>query len=84
MVAPRELRQSARRQRILIFASHTLWNHLLAEGFVDELHLMIGGVVIGDGVRAFETPPTVTLRLLDVRRLEGSENVLVKYGVGSA
>lgn len=45
---------------------------------------MIGEVVIGDGVRAFETPPTVTLRLLDVRRLEGSEKVLVKYGVGSA
>lgn len=38
---------------------------------------MIGAVVIGDGVRAFETPSTATLRLLDVHQLQGPENVLV-------
>lgn len=44
---------------------------------------MIGAVVIGNGVRAFEVPSTATLRLLDANQLEGSETVLVKYEVRS-
>lgn len=75
--------KQANGNEILIFAGHTLWNDLLAEGLVDELHLMIGAVVIGNGVRAFEVPSTATLRLLDANQLEGSETVLVKYEVRS-
>ncbi len=63
---------------ILVFGSGTLWNDLLAAGLVDELHLMIGGVV-GDGVRAFDSTPA--LRLLDVERREGSDNVVHRYEV---
>jgi hypothetical protein len=39
-----------------MFGSHILWNDLLVNGLVDELHFMIAGVV-GEGVRAFETRP---------------------------
>ena len=63
---------------ILMFGSRTLWNDLLAAGLIDELHLMIGGVV-GDGVRAFDSTPA--LRLLDVERRQGSDNVLHRYPV---
>ena len=50
------LKESPGRE-ILMFGSHLLWNALLANGFVDELHFMIGAGVVGEGVRAFETRP---------------------------
>jgi len=67
---------------ILMFGSRTLWNDLLSAGLVDELHLMIGGIV-GDGVRAFDQAdaPGPALRLLDVERRDGSDNVLHRYEV---
>jgi dihydrofolate reductase len=64
----------------LVFGSRTLWNDLLAAGLVDELHLMVGPVVLGQGVRAFDAPPP-GLRLQDTRRFDGSDNVLLVYGV---
>ncbi|HEX3141207.1 MAG TPA: dihydrofolate reductase family protein, partial [Rhizobacter sp.] len=39
---------------VLVFGSHVLWNELLAQGLVDELHLLMGSVLLGGGVRAFE------------------------------
>jgi dihydrofolate reductase len=66
---------------ILIFGSHFLWNDLLANGLVDELHLMIGAGVVGEGVRAFETRPTGSLRLLDARTFDGSSLLLARYAV---
>jgi dihydrofolate reductase len=66
---------------VLVFGSRTLWNDLLAHGLVDELHLMVGAVVLGGGTPAFEGQPPVALRTLAVRKLDGSENVLVRYGV---
>jgi dihydrofolate reductase len=67
---------------ILMFGSRTLWNDLLAHGLVDELHLLIGAVVLGGGMPAFEGQPPVSLRRVEVRGLEGSDNVLVRYEVG--
>lgn len=68
-------------QDILIFGSHLLWNDLLAAGLVDELHLMIGAGVVGEGIRAFETRPSGSLRLLDTRIFDGSSLLLARYSV---
>jgi dihydrofolate reductase len=66
---------------ILMFGSRTLWNDLLAGGLVDELHLMVGPAVLGGGTPAFGAGPVPPLRLADVRRREGSENLLLRYEV---
>jgi len=66
---------------IVVTGSRTLWNDLLAHGLVDELHLMVGNVILGAGVRAFEGNPDVSLRLIDLRRWEESNNVLLRYEV---
>ncbi|MEV0720574.1 dihydrofolate reductase family protein [Asanoa sp. NPDC050611] len=65
---------------ILVFGSRTMWNGLLAEGLVDEVHLMVGAVVLGDGDPAFIQPPK-SMRLLDTRTFDGSDNVLHRYAV---
>ncbi len=66
---------------ILIFGSHLLWNDLLAAGLVDELHLMIGAGVVGEGIRAFETRSPGRLRLLDTRTFDDSSLLLARYAV---
>ncbi|MGH2557863.1 MAG: dihydrofolate reductase family protein [Thermomicrobiales bacterium] len=66
---------------ILVFGSHILWNDLLAHDLVDELHLMIGHVVLGAGTPAFDGQPPVSLRLIDTRTWDGSQNILVRYDV---
>ena len=68
-------------QEIVIFGSHILWNDLLANGLVDELHFMIGPGVVGEGVRAFETRPPGSLRLLNTRTFDGSSLLLARYAV---
>ena len=67
---------------ILVFGSIPVWNDLLAAGLVDELHVMVGNGVLGDGVPAFTAPVAARLPLREMRRLEGSDNVLLVYAVG--
>jgi dihydrofolate reductase len=64
---------------ILVFASRTTWNGLLVDGLVDEIHLMVGPRALAGGTPAFDRP--TDLRLLDVRRFDGSDNVLLRYAV---
>ncbi len=64
---------------ILVFASRTMWNGLLVEGLVDEIHLMVGPRALAGGTPTFDRP--TDLQLLDVRRPEGSDNVLLRYAV---
>jgi dihydrofolate reductase len=68
-------------KEILVFGSHTLWNDLLANDLVDELHLMIGPVVLAAGTPIFDGQPAVSLRLIDTRTWDRSGNVLVQYEV---
>lgn len=68
---------------ILVFGSRTLWNDLLGAGLVDELHLMVGSVVLGGGTPAFMQTPPRPLRLIDTRTREGSSNVVLRYAVGT-
>lgn len=75
-----ELKRSGEKD-ILIFGSRTLWNDLLKAGLVDELHLMLGGVVLGGGTPAFDEGARAGLDLLGAERWEGSSNVMLKYAV---
>jgi len=75
-----ELKRQAGRD-ILIFGSRTLWNDLLAYDLVDELHLMIGPVLVGAGTPVFDGKPPVSLRLIGARTWDDSGNLLVRYEV---
>jgi dihydrofolate reductase len=68
----------------LVFGSRTLWTDLLAQGLVDELYLMIGPKIVAGDHHAFAGVPESGLRLLDVRRFEGSQNVVLHYATGPA
>lgn len=74
----RELKAGPGRD-LLVFGSRTLWNELLAAGLVDELHLLVGPVVVGDGTPLFGRRPSAPLRLLGTRSVDDSGNVLVRY-----
>lgn len=62
---------------IVVFASHVLWNALLADGLVDELHLMVSPNPLGGGVPAFTAP--ARLELLEARTFPDSSNVQLRY-----
>jgi dihydrofolate reductase len=66
---------------ILITGSRTLWNDLLAHDLIDEIHLLIGNLVLGEGVPVFAGKQDASLRLIDVRTWPDSDNVLVRYEV---
>ncbi|HET6685626.1 MAG TPA: dihydrofolate reductase family protein [Jiangellaceae bacterium] len=72
-----DLKQRPGRE-ILTFGSRTLWNHLLAAGLVDELHLVVGSTVLGDGTPIFGAP-VAGLKLLEAHTFAGSDNVLLTY-----
>ncbi|MGA7671300.1 MAG: dihydrofolate reductase family protein, partial [Nitrolancea sp.] len=71
-----ELKRQAGKD-ILVTGSRTLWNDLLAHDLIDELHLMIGNVVLGSGIPVFVGKPPAALRLMEVRSWRDSDNILV-------
>jgi dihydrofolate reductase len=77
-----ELKRGTGRE-ILVFASRTLWNELLAAGLVDEIHLIIGAVVLGPGTPLFGNEPAGPLRLLDSRTADGTDNMFVRYATSA-
>ncbi len=64
---------------IVVFGSRTMWNGLVADGLVDELHLMVSPNAVGSGTPILDT--AVDLDLLEARRFPGSSNVLLRYAV---
>lgn len=62
---------------ILIFGSRIMWNGLLTQGLIDELHLMVSPTAIVEGIAVLTVP--VSLGLLESRRLQNSNNVLLRY-----
>jgi dihydrofolate reductase len=64
---------------ILIFGSRTMWNSLLLAGLVDELHVMVGPALLGDGTSIYGGSSRVPLRLMEARVLESSQLVLLRY-----
>ena len=42
---------------------------------------MVGATVVGDGSPAFAKSPDATLRRIDVRPADASQNVLLRYAV---
>ena len=63
---------------ILTFGSTTTWNPLLEAGLVDELHVLIGPALLGEGTKVF-TGSRVPLRLLESRVLPDSQLVQLRY-----
>lgn len=63
---------------ILVLGSSSLTGTLLRAGLVDELRLMVNPVILGGGLKLFETAGTVPLELARVRPFE-SGNVLLYY-----
>lgn len=64
---------------IVVFGSRRMWNSLLEEGLIDELHLMVSPTVLSGGISLFST--RVDLDLIECRRYEGSPNVQLRYRV---
>ena len=63
---------------ILMFGSPTTWNPLLEQGLVDEVHVLVGPALLGDGVKLF-TGERAPLRILETRPLPDSQLVLLRY-----
>lgn len=72
------LKASAARD-LLIYGSPLLASDLLARGLVDELNLLIGPALLGAGLPALRQGLPAPLRLLDARRLDGSDTVRLRY-----
>ncbi len=66
---------------ILILLGRVLWNHLMHEGLVDELHLVTFPLIAGGGVPLFDARPPVALKLLGTQVWEESGNVLMRWRV---
>lgn len=64
---------------MLIYGSSILFNGLLARGLVDELHLLLGNVVLGEGVRTFHPGLNARFRLLSHRQLPESDIAALHY-----
>lgn len=64
---------------VVAYGSRRLMNALLGHGLVDELHVLVGNTVLGEGERLFLAPPSGRLAVVEQRQLPQSETVLLRY-----
>lgn len=69
---------------IVITSGRTLWNHLLREGLVDELHFVVAPVLVATGTPILAGDVDVSLELLETKSWPESGNVLLRYAVTPA
>jgi dihydrofolate reductase len=67
----------------VVFGSPTMWQAIIAQGLVDELHLMVAPVMLAGG-RPVAREQVHGLRLSEVRRFDGSDNVVLIYAAERA
>ena len=70
---------------LLMFGSATTWNPLIQQGLVDELIVLIGAALLGDGSKVY-SGSRAGLKLIAARVLPDSQLVELRYdatGVGS-
>lgn len=63
---------------LLMYGSATTWNPLLEAGLVDELIVLVGPALLGDGEPLY-SGARAPLRLLDAAVLPGSQLVRLRY-----
>lgn len=63
---------------IVAFGGATMWNPLLEAGLLDELHVLVGPALLGDGTKLY-SGAHAQLRLLEARVLPDSQLVLLRY-----
>ena len=63
---------------LLMFGSSTTWNPLFERGLVDELIVLVGAKLLGDGSKIY-SGPSAGLRLLKARVLPDSQLVELRY-----
>ena len=82
--AREEIAMAKRREggSLVAFGSMTTWNDLLAASLVDELHMMVGAGVLGDGIPAFSVRPPGPMQLSGARQLAESNIALLRYKLG--
>ena len=71
-------RRKANGESLLMFGSATTWNPLLAAGVVDELIVLVGAAMLGEGSKMY-TGESAGLRLLEASVLPDSELVKLRY-----
>ena len=72
-------RKAAPGADLLIYGSHLLCSGLLTQGLVDELHLLVGNVLLGAGIPTFEPGLAQQWALRGQRRLPQSDTVALHY-----
>jgi dihydrofolate reductase len=81
--APKEI--AARKQQpgrdMLILLGRILWNELLLNELVDELHFTTFPIIAGEGIPLFSGRPPISLKLVHTRQWQGSGNTLACYSV---
>jgi dihydrofolate reductase len=63
---------------LLMFGSATTWNPLLEAGLVDELIVLVGSALLGQGSKIY-SGPRAGLKLMDAHVLPDSELVALRY-----